>query len=487
MRALRAALVGLGLAMPLLPAATAEAAPAAVSSFLQQRVSAFRGGAGVIVSDPVSGDILYANRPDQLVVTASLYKLAVLIEAERRVELGTLRYSTPVHILPQDITADGSFVEPGRVLRLDDALELMTTYSDNGSALALLRMLGPSNINATLSRAGIRPFHVALGPWEDMSASPRAIGALFTALAKRSLISTAASDRMLARLARQQVNDRLPAELPPGTVVAHKTGNLGFVTHDAGIIYGPRNAPLVVVAMTWGSLERVAVDLIADLGRLVFEHGFYRPPKVGLSVPESISGDVGRSVLTTVRVTNASDRAWTLSDADRLGLVWNVRDAHGTSLTHSGAPLSLGALGAGESIDLPVVIDVPLRDGDHTVTFEVATARLGPISDLGTPSGVVALHARPIASATIDAGAISEGGVATPPVAAAERPAAASLAPAFAPAVAAVAALPLVGLVALGARFALWRRRPLRLLSYGTRAAVSVLALVASALAERWP
>jgi beta-lactamase class A len=36
---------------------------------------------------------------------------------------------------------------------------------------------------------------------------------------------------------RQQLNQRIPAGLPEGTVVAHKTGSLRGVRNDAGIVY----------------------------------------------------------------------------------------------------------------------------------------------------------------------------------------------------------------------------------------------------------
>src|SRR5207248_5148937 len=98
-----------------------------------------------------------------------------------------------------------------------------------------------------------------------------AIGTFFTLLAKRQLISPAASDRMLARLERQQINDRLPAQLPGGVVVAHKTGNLSGVTHDAGVIY-TKTGPRVVVAMTWDALDEDAANFISSIGSRSEEH-----------------------------------------------------------------------------------------------------------------------------------------------------------------------------------------------------------------------
>src|SRR5207248_443466 len=153
---------------------------------------------------------------------------------------------------------DGSSEDAGVSLTLDEALEAMITISDNGAALALWHILGGSNIDATLTKAGMPDFHVAFDDSEDNVATPHAIGTFFTLLAKRQLISPAASDRMLARLERQQINNRLPAQLPPGVVVAHKTGNLAGLTHDAGIIY-TKSGPRVVVAMTWHASVDVLV------------------------------------------------------------------------------------------------------------------------------------------------------------------------------------------------------------------------------------
>ncbi len=239
----------------LFPPAPAAAGTAELVQHLDQLVSTFPGGAGLWIADPNVSAPLYSHDADEPIITASLYKLGVLAEAERRVDTGELHYSDIITIEDEDITEDGSFEVAGTELTLDQALEAMITISDNGAALAMWHVLGPENINATLQRIGIKDFHVFLNWDEDNVATPRAVGTLLTLLAKRQLISAAASDRMLARLERQQINDRLPAELPEGVVVAHKTGNLPGLTHDAGIIFTP-TGPRVVVAMTWDAFDR---------------------------------------------------------------------------------------------------------------------------------------------------------------------------------------------------------------------------------------
>ena len=76
---------------------------------------------------------------------------------------------------------------------------------------------------------------------------------------------------MLAILSRQEFNDEIPAGLPPGTRVAHKTGSITAVLHDAAIVYPQGEGPYVLVVLTRNIPdERVARTLIADLSRLVY-------------------------------------------------------------------------------------------------------------------------------------------------------------------------------------------------------------------------
>jgi beta-lactamase class A len=241
--------------------------PADVVRRLDALIAKFPGSAGVWIADPASTVPLYTHDADAKVTTASLYKLGVLMEAERRVDSGQSRYSDSITIGPDDVTDEGSAYEPGAVLSLDDALEAMITVSDNGAALALWHLFGGSAIEASLVRAGL-PDVLSFDAEGNTLTTPHATGTFFQLLARKELVSAAASERMLARLERQALNDRLPALLPKQTVVAHKTGNLAGLTHDAGIIFTP-DGPRIVVVMTWDSFDG-ANAFIAEVGAIVY-------------------------------------------------------------------------------------------------------------------------------------------------------------------------------------------------------------------------
>ena len=231
-------------------------------------IAAFPGKAGVWIGDPASTTPLYTHDADASVVSASLYKLGVLMEAERRVESGTMRYSDRITIQADDVTEEGSVYGAGDVMSLDEALEAMITLSDNSSALAVWHLLGGDAIDATLARAGMSEFRVTLDRLGNTTATPRAVGTYFALLARNELVSARASERMLARLERQRINDRLPAGLPKTAVVAHKTGNLPGLIHDAGVIFTPAG-PRIVVVMTSDAYQG-ANRLIADIAALVY-------------------------------------------------------------------------------------------------------------------------------------------------------------------------------------------------------------------------
>jgi beta-lactamase class A len=389
--------VGLAVAVCLVIAfispARARASTADLVRQLDGLIASFPGGAGIWIGDPTVATPLFTYDPEEHVITASLYKLGVLAEAERRVDIGELHYSDIVTIQPEDITVDGSFEDAGTELTVDDALEAMITISDNGSALALWRLLGGENIDATLEKAGVKDFHVAFDESEDNWATPHAIGTFFTLLAKRQLISAAASGRMLARLERQQIKDRLPAQLPADTVIAHKTGNLTGLAHDAGIIY-TKTGPRVVVAMTWEALDDDAANFISSIGSLVYSSNLepaanarYQVTKTALAV------DTGGETRVIVPITNIGARPWTPSGAGAIGLVWELRNGQGAVLGGSAKPQPLPPLQPNQTQNVGIAIPVPRQPGTYAVTIGLTDASGVALAPAGAATATFSLRA----------------------------------------------------------------------------------------------
>ena len=275
------------------PVAPIDTTPLANS--IRGLVGAFGGTAGVVIAFPGVPEPIYAANADTPFIAASIYKLAVLLHVESLVESGTLSYDDTITIEDADVTVDGSNEPAGTTLTIDDALEEMITYSDNGSALALLRLYGAPATNAKLAAAGIKGFHVAENADADHMVTARAVATFFDRLATRQLVSPAASDRMLARLERQTINDRLPRDLPDGVLVAHKTGDLVGLIHDAGVIEAP-DGPRIAVVLTSGGTDADARDLMARIGALAYSVVLVRPAAAqveSLPSPQTVWSRVG--------------------------------------------------------------------------------------------------------------------------------------------------------------------------------------------------
>src|SRR5262249_41068854 len=100
------------------------------------------------------------------------------------------------------------------------------------------------------------------------STDAAALLTLLLALGRGEAVNPAASAEMVSILKRQTLNDAIPAGLPAGTPLAHKTGTITRIHHDAGIVYGPRPYVLVVLVRRIDD-QKVSAKLIADIARVV--------------------------------------------------------------------------------------------------------------------------------------------------------------------------------------------------------------------------
>ena len=358
-------------------------------------VKGFPGDTGVYIADPLTPQPLYVHDADVPFIAASLYKLGILAHVESLVDAGALSYRDTIEIQPDDITEDGSYEIAGTVMSIDEALEAMITISDNGTALAFWHLLGPDHINATLQKLGLGEFHVASDDNDDNTATARVVGQYFTLLAQRKLVSAGASDRMLARLGRQTINDRLPSQLPAGTVVAHKTGNLGFATHDAGIIY-TRSGPRIVVGMTANTDEEEGVHFLGGLGALVYSAVLEPPANARYRLPATaLAYDAGSAQTVAVQVTNSGAKPWIATGPGSVKLIWEIRDTTKTLVASAPVPIPLPALAPAATTTVTLAFSAPTAVGDYTMTVGLSDAAGTALAAAGAATGSFAFHVHP--------------------------------------------------------------------------------------------
>lgn len=360
------------------PAVAAPAQEATLARRLDAAIGAFPGTAGVAMVDARTG-FRYGWGADRVMPAASLYKLGVMVEAYRRAAEGSLSLDdTAVTISDDDLTEDGYYTDASSVLTAGDAIERMITLSDNSPARALTRQLDAHRINATLTALGLTDTRINTAlPDDEQTAdynttSARDMATLLLGLARGEIVGPAASRQMLDVLGRQQINDRLPAGLPAGTKIAHKTGDLPGVAHDVGVIDAPMGPRIVVVLTTDAPSHDAVVTLAEQLASIAyitpldaFAARFDRiaAPRV------SRSGDLVR---WEIGVRNASTFTW---DPGTTYVVERIRSSVGA--TRELGRITLPPLAPGASLPLVVNVVAPAEPGTFVVELEVVDLALG--------------------------------------------------------------------------------------------------------------
>jgi beta-lactamase class A len=290
-----------------------------VSAFTQQAPSVVSPGAGADVASRVdpktTSDILariqkagadvavafrtldgkteWFSRADDVFHAASTMKIPVMIELFHQASEGKLKLDDSLLIKNEfHSLADGSIytLDPtddsesdlykavGQTRTLSQLCELMITVSSNFATNLLVEKLGVDNIRATVHLLRADGVNVLRGV-EDNKAyekgmnnttTARGLLLLLEAIANGHAVDPDSSRQMVEILARQKFNEAIPAGLPSGTRVAHKTGELTKVYHDAAIVYAPR--PFVLVILVRGLAEsKDSAALMVDITRRIYQ------------------------------------------------------------------------------------------------------------------------------------------------------------------------------------------------------------------------
>jgi beta-lactamase class A len=263
---------------------------------IQARIAEEPGAqVGLAYVDIASGDTLFLNA-DTSFHAASTMKVPVMIELFRRANTGSFRMDQGLLLVNQFASlADGSpyaldlgsdsdstlYHRIGERVRVDTLLRLMITRSSNFATNTLITLVGADAVTRTMRSLGAQRIQVLRGV-EDGKAfekglnnttTARDLALILRAIQEGRAASPAATREMLGILLAQEFDKKIPAGLPPGTRVAHKTGEITAVSHDAAIVYPSGRKPYVLVVLTRGIADgSKSARLIADLSAIVYAH-----------------------------------------------------------------------------------------------------------------------------------------------------------------------------------------------------------------------
>jgi beta-lactamase class A len=276
----------------LLAALTMVQTPTALESKVRALIA--ESGAEVAVAyRTLDGSSQLLFDPDKTFHAASTMKVPVMIELFRQAEAGTVKLDDQLPIRNEFRSiVDGSpyklsegddsdrevYANVGKTMTLRRLNELMITVSSNFATNLLIEKLGAENIRATVTKLGADGMKVLRGV-EDSKAfdkglnnatTARGLLVLFDKIGQGKAVSAAADKEMLEVLKRQKFNEGIPAGVPPGTPVAHKTGSITRIHHDAGIVLGAK--PYVLVILVRGIQDqKVSGPLMAAISRAVWD------------------------------------------------------------------------------------------------------------------------------------------------------------------------------------------------------------------------
>jgi beta-lactamase class A len=296
---------------------------------MEQLAGRVDGRLAVCVCDIASGKEL-GVRLDEPLPMASTCKVPILVAAYAEAHSGRLDLDERIAFGPSDRCLGSgllNFFTPGLCPTYRDLLLLMITISDNAATDMVLRRIPPAVVTALMREYGLNCISVdrcigdligdilaamdprfarlAFDSWKSLSdtdpelhaigqdlernreavnraaadrdvASVRDMARLLALIAEDAIVSPAMCAEMRDVLNRQQLNTRLPRDLPPFVRFPHKTGTLGSgaVVNDVGILYigDVPAASIAVLSRDVRSPIHQTCGVIAAIGRTVYDY-----------------------------------------------------------------------------------------------------------------------------------------------------------------------------------------------------------------------
>lgn len=240
---------------------------------INEALAGTNGTYAIIIKDLRTGKT-YTKNEHESFETASLYKLWVMAETYRQVADGTLTEETgmknSVESLNKifNISSESAELQEGEIsLTVKQALEKMITISDNYSAYLLMTKIRTSSVRSLLESQNFSSSSIGPEPKTD----PADMALFLEKLYRNELGTREHTEKMLDLLGKQQLNDRIPKYLPKGIKVMHKTGELGRMKHDVGIVSGP-SGDYIIVLMSDSNNPQAAAERLAKVSENVYNY-----------------------------------------------------------------------------------------------------------------------------------------------------------------------------------------------------------------------
>lgn len=273
---------------------------------------------GVAVKHLDSQEVAQING-DHYFQMASTFKVPILATLFRDVSEGRLSLEQRIRLTEDDLVPGSGVLKeflPGAEVAVKDLAMLMIIVSDNLGTDKVLELVGSERVEGFMKELGLAHIFIRNSCWELLSiggglagekkglegfqkitqkfqtsgidadsvifqpipennvATPSDMGRLLELIATGQLVSQEACDGILDIMKRQQLRNRIPYLLPEKTIIACKSGTIGSVVNDVGVVYLPegKGAFTIAVLSQGNQSQKEGERMIARLAQTAYQH-----------------------------------------------------------------------------------------------------------------------------------------------------------------------------------------------------------------------
>jgi beta-lactamase class A len=262
---------------------------------IQETLAQQKGDFAVAFKDLTTGEELLINE-HKFFHAASTMKTPVMIEVFKQAEAGKFKLSDSIIIKNnfksivdsseyslnhEDDSEQELYKQIGKKRTVSSLMYDMIIVSSNLATNHMVELVGAKNVTQTMREIGAKDIQVLRGV-EDNKAFQKGMNNTITAydlmlifekIGREEMVSKEASQAMTKILLDQRFNDIIPAKLPSGVKVAHKTGFITGLHHDSGIVILPDGRKYVLVLLSKNLAdEKGGVEAMATVSRIIYEH-----------------------------------------------------------------------------------------------------------------------------------------------------------------------------------------------------------------------
>jgi len=217
---------------------------------------------------------------DKEIPSASLVKIPIMAAVYELAEKGDLSLNEKLTYKKKYRCGGSGIIKRSRYgtkFTIRELVELMITLSDNVATHMLIDRIGIKNLNKIFKELGLKNTNInrfvmdlqARDKGIENYTTAEDIGLLLEKIYRGKLVSKEASVEMLLIMLKQRISDRIPKKLPTQVAVAHKTGLMKDVCHDAGVVY-TNNGDFIICVLTHNIKPQVAKEIIADVTYMTY-------------------------------------------------------------------------------------------------------------------------------------------------------------------------------------------------------------------------